>query len=558
MAIVRIKETTVEAAFLLIFVGIMLWIGIADTWGHKIQHPFPYSYLASDTFQHQTRAQWIKDAGNYRYEAPYYSAGLTDVVGFYPPILNHLSVLLSYSSGLEVYDTILFLTVLFTIIGMLILYIILREWNINIALLSLPLTTYIFTILETRRAFLWGHWSALLGDFFFVAIAWILFNFEKKYSAIFLGILLSATILGHTAATVFALLFIIVFTVTSLITHRFNLVHLKGIIIALIITLAVSAYFLILFKQSWMIIYPFTFTIETDWNSGGGLVQLKHFGTITLIIMALGFRTLLFSRQPVFNHEEEKGKFFQKLFVIFSLIAGLTNYVGFTIRAFNFRFYWPITLAPLFGIALYTHLKSFCEKTKLIGTAILSLLIMMLLIKINYQPTDAINGLMNQYTWQTLAWIRDNTPHDSKPLFFYGEAYDQDGSLGNTHRINARTEIDELKKTLEKGALERNYSVKYLIEAGAGLPYKKGQLSYGLHSVENNITNKKMADLCNFNYYIFDTWGKNPQLVKLNNIIRRNLTGHNFTKVFENKLNIVLKNPTPGGACFGPNNNITL
>ena len=65
---VRIKEATIETTFLLLYVGIMLWIGLADNWGHHIQHPFPYSYLASDTFQHQTRAQWIKDTGNYRSE----------------------------------------------------------------------------------------------------------------------------------------------------------------------------------------------------------------------------------------------------------------------------------------------------------------------------------------------------------------------------------------------------------------------------------------------------------------------------------------------------------
>ena len=81
------KENFLETALILAFVAIMLWIGIADSWGHRITHDFPTSYLASDPFQHQTRAQWIKDAGNYEFEAPYYSAGLTNIVGFYPPIL---------------------------------------------------------------------------------------------------------------------------------------------------------------------------------------------------------------------------------------------------------------------------------------------------------------------------------------------------------------------------------------------------------------------------------------------------------------------------------------
>ena len=181
----------------------MLWIGLADSWGHRIQHNYPYSYLASDTFQHQTRAQWIKDTGNYRFEAPHYSAGFTDIVGFYPPILNHLSALFSHVSGLEVYDTIILLTVLFAITGALIFYFIFRAWNIHIALLSLPLTIYIFTIREARLAFFWGHWSALLGDFFFVSVCWLLLNIEKKYSAIFSHLTIRNNFGAHCSNSIF-------------------------------------------------------------------------------------------------------------------------------------------------------------------------------------------------------------------------------------------------------------------------------------------------------------------------------------------------------------------
>lgn len=550
------KEKTIETIFILIFVGIMLWIGLADSWGHRIQHSYPYSYLASDTFQHQTRAQWIKDTGNYRFEAPYYSAEFTDIVGFYPPILNHLSVLFSHASGLEVYDTIILLTVLFAITGTLIFYFIFRAWNIHIALLSLPLAIYIFTIREARLAFFWGHWSALLGDFFFVSVCWLLFNLGKKYSAVFLAILLSGTILGHTAATVFSLLFIIIFLSAFTIAKGFCTPQLKKIAFAFVLTLVVSFYFLIIFKQSWMIIYPFTFTIETDWASGGGFVQLQHFGPAALIIIALGFIILIFSKTTLPNND--KSNFFQKLCILFAVFAGLTNYIGFNLRAFNFRFYWPITLSPLFGICVYTFLKRLRPHAKLLTTAILSLLVIIVILKFNYQPTGAIEGLMNPYTWQTLNWIKDNTPKDSQPFFFYGDPYDQDGSLGNTNRNNARVEIAELTKTLEKRTLERNYSVKYLIEAGAGLPYKKRMFSYGLRAIENNVTNKKITDLCSFDYYIFDKIGRFQPFTQLNYLITNTFAQNNFTLVFENALNIILKNNNKGGTCLGANNNLTF
>src|SRR3989344_8013828 len=119
----------IELVVLLFFSGALLWVGIGDIWGHRINHEFPYAYLATDTFQHQTRAQWIKDAGNYRYDAPYYSSGLTDVVGFYPPVLNHLAVILSHLTGFEVYDVIILLPVLAAITATLLLYFLVRQIN---------------------------------------------------------------------------------------------------------------------------------------------------------------------------------------------------------------------------------------------------------------------------------------------------------------------------------------------------------------------------------------------------------------------------------------------
>src|SRR3989344_7897370 len=290
------KETIIETIFLLAFIGTMFWIGIADSWGHKIQHDFPYSYLASDTFQHQTRAQWIKDTGNYKYEAPYYSAGYTNIVGFYPPILLHLSVLFSHISGLEVYDTILFITVFFAITGSLIFYNIISCWNKQIAILSMPLMTYIFTIREARVAFYWGHWPALLGDFFLVACLWMLINLQKKHSGIILGILLAATTLAHTAATIFTVLFILIFFAIAVLRKKLEKKQLKNIIIAFTVLLILTAYFLILFKQTWMVVFPFTFQIWTDWTGGGGFITLQSFGTYTLLIMALGMFFIIFSK----------------------------------------------------------------------------------------------------------------------------------------------------------------------------------------------------------------------------------------------------------------------
>ena len=98
-----------EKIFLVGFFGLFLLLGSGFLFGNKLAHDFPYAYMASDAFQHQTRAESIKDSGKYRNEASYIVFGIKDAIGYYPPVLYDLSVILSHLSGLEVYDTIYFL-----------------------------------------------------------------------------------------------------------------------------------------------------------------------------------------------------------------------------------------------------------------------------------------------------------------------------------------------------------------------------------------------------------------------------------------------------------------
>ena len=48
----KIKKLKInfEIVFLMIFAGLFLFLALADPWEHKINHHFPYSYLASDEF----------------------------------------------------------------------------------------------------------------------------------------------------------------------------------------------------------------------------------------------------------------------------------------------------------------------------------------------------------------------------------------------------------------------------------------------------------------------------------------------------------------------------
>ena len=139
-----LSQATLEKTFLIVFFAVFLLMGNGSLFDNRLQHDFPYAYLASDTFQHQVRAQSIKDAGNYKNEASYISSGIQGVIGYYPPILYHLSVMLSHLSGLEVYDTIYFLVFLFAGLASLLMYFIIRQFNKNVAVIALPISLIIF------------------------------------------------------------------------------------------------------------------------------------------------------------------------------------------------------------------------------------------------------------------------------------------------------------------------------------------------------------------------------------------------------------------------------
>ena len=152
---VDLEKITITIFFLL-----ALSLGLGTMFDHRISHEFPYGYGASDSFQHQTRAEWIKDEGNFRYEAPYISKGLEKTVGRYPPILYHLAVILAASSHIEVYDAILFLIGFFAVIGSLGFYFIVSTYHKNIALLCLPISILIYSF-PPSLGFIYGHWPSL-------------------------------------------------------------------------------------------------------------------------------------------------------------------------------------------------------------------------------------------------------------------------------------------------------------------------------------------------------------------------------------------------------------
>lgn len=533
--------TKLELLIIILASSALLWLGIGDIWGHRIHHPYPYTYLATDTFQHQTRAQWIKDQGNYQYEAPYYSAGFTDVIGFYPPLLNHLAVILSYLSGQEVYDVIILLPIIFAIIAVLIMYITIRSINPSLAMLALPFTTFMFFIKETLVAFFWGHWPALIGDFYLYASGIMITRLHEKNKWIILSFLLIGTILAHTAAFVFAGFFLAIWIAYTNYFATDKKPARKHIILTTIIVILATGFFLNLFRQSWMLIHPFKFEIITDWTGGGGFLQFSHFGIIKYLLLAGIPLAIMLAKQHT-----------TLLLSLYFLIAGFGNYAGLTIRAFNLRFYWPIMLTPLFALPIYWLVKK-TGKYKLLITILLTFILFSTITYAFYKRSVDQEGYMNTHIWDNLVWLRDNTPANATVYFAFGDYYDQDAGLGNAKRVFSRTETEDFVEYFKNGTLQRYLPIKLFVEAGAGLPYKTRPFAYNLHLLEqkDHLDNHKIRDLCSYDYYVFDRVTQYPEIVTYSlKYAQKMIESGHFEPAHQNTWGFILHNKKPGEACL--------
>jgi hypothetical protein len=162
------------------------------------------------------------------------------------------------------------------------------------------------------------------------------------------------------------------------------------------------------------------------------------------------------------------------------------------------------------------------------------------------------SGLMDNQVWDTLTWIKQNTPENSMVMYFYGDAYDQLALVANSKRNAVRVQTDDLVQTLQQGKVKRTYNAWLYSEYGGGLPYSKGFLTYGLRSREDPLlTSEKPTDICTMDYYVFDKASAIPQLAQYNIYIAQRMLNHTQIQlVHQNDLSVVLKNTKPGADCI--------
>lgn len=540
----------IEKPYLAVMLALLLFLGVGTLWDHRLVHDFPYAYLASDTFQQQTRAQGIADAGSYVHEPPYIVKGYTDVIGYYPPVLHHLGILLGSAAGIPLYDAIYFAVFLAAIAAAFVMYIIIRSASRQAALLALPMSLLLFSD-KSYIGFLWGHWASILGQMFLICVFWAVLRHELEGSWILLGLFMGALALSHTSELLYGAVFVALYGVYLLATAQFTKRFLMGVVLAAVLAGIIAFYNLLIFVQSFQVINPYTFTVSKDWG-GTPIFYLTDFGVL-LVFMAIGLvaSLMLFRKVAV-----------PLMAGIFMLLAGYANYIGFGIRAFQPRLLWPVYLMFFFGLGLWALIKYAPEAFRfpsLFGVVGVFLVLFSGMVAIPGVPAydgigrqGPVQGLMDAWHWEAFQWLGKDTPADAKVYFFYGDVYDQDALLRNAKRTHVQVVPDDFIAKLQNRSIARIYWSDTPADHGAGMPYWKSFGKIGLHQREdgNGFMWQRDYDVCDFDYIVFDKASRQQVLAQYNLLIAQDMVDKGASVAFQNDVVIILRNNAKGGDCI--------
>jgi len=545
-------KNILESLFLILIFCTLLWTSVATLWDHRIKHDFPYGYMASDTFQHQVRVESIKLMGNYKFEAPYIVAGYNDNPGFYMPIMYHLGVIFSYLTGLETYDITYLMLFIFGSLTPIMFYVIIKRFNTKVAILSLP-----FSILLFSRApytgFTWGHWPTIISHFLLIAFCFSVINLNLDKFYFLFAVLLSGVFMTHSSEAAYGMFFVFLFFgVNFLIYKKIEFSKLKKLALGMLIFFVLSFYYLIVFKNTWLVIGGgYSFSVMPRWE-GSIAFYLPDFGILLVFLVIGAIASIFFFK---------KKKFEPTLIGITLLIFGLANYYGYPRQAFDVRILWPVYFSFFIALGLYVLLRLLIKVDLKLSLAISVVILILLNIDtgiawIPHTERYSSPGIMNKYEWDMYKWFQSNVD-SGKVLFFYGDSYGQNAILRNTHLPPYMVSTKYFVSALQNKTVKRYYRMSLLGDHhGVNYVYRKSFFEYGSHAREEESKDPNyyygwMGDICDFDYYVFDKASRQPVLAQYNILIAKELLKAKWIKpAYDNELVIVLQNNKLGEDCL--------
>ena len=540
----KLSSVKVENVFLVIFAAVFLWFGYGNLSNHQITHDYPYGYLASDAFLHQTIAQAIQDQGNLRYHPWYLAGGYSNVVGYEPPLLGHISTLVSNFTKIPVYDIIYLMIFLMILLTVLMLYVLISKFNKNIALISIPITLLLFTG-KFYIGFTWGQWLMYPGTLFLFGVFWVISVLKEKGIFILLGIFLAAAFLAHIVEAMWAFGFVIFYLLFLLLFKKLNVEIIKKVVFGGILSFILIFYYLPIFLFLQVSERSGSFFKWTPISAYGASYQVVLYTDFTWIFLSLIVLGIVF--YIFFIKNKENVALSSSIFMV---LVSFALYLGFD-KAVQLRFLLPLYVAIFLGVGIYYLLKFFVKEWKIMYSIVMGIILVIVIPYIFYQEINT-PGIMDPYHWELFTFLSEKTEESAKVYYFYGDTYNQASMLYNSKRLAYRVHDDDFISTLQNQTIKRYYSSSLEGEGSGAYPYKKSFIEFGHHGLEDAPENfRGLMDLCSLNYYVFDKISRQPALAEYNLAIREFMISNNATEVYQNQIVSVLQNNKVGGDCLG-------
>ncbi len=533
-----------ERLALFVLIITLLVIGPANIWDKNISHDYPYGFYAQDAFIFTSYQWWLSESGNWKLLAPSLSRGFTDVIQSQPSLLEVLGVLVAQATGIPVYSSIYVVIMLLTTLSVCTMYFTIRLWNTKIAILSLPLNLILFSQIFIT-SFTWGNWPFYAGSAMLILFIWCIARLHQRgvqdKKLIILGAIIMMTIaFGHTSEYIFGIWFIGFILIIDILSKRFSLAQWKKTTAMVCGSVLLAAYYLVIFAGTFLHDYePQYYTPATPGLSQFVSLTIIPLWLVLLVVLGLIIGIIFMNKQRVV----QAGLFF--------LLVGFTNYIGTGKRGLETRYMWPITLSVFLGIALYTLIIKYVpSRFSSRATCALSIGLTIFFANTFLVPMGG-PGLLSQESWNAMRWIATETPQHATVLFMYGDAYNQAGTLFNSERWTDVILLEDFIAMAQSGKLRREIKTERLFDHTNALPYRKGIFSFGFHQTENNIQARGTSDICDYDFYVFDTVSRIQGAKEFNLAIANKLKEHDFIVAYENSGSLVLHNSHVGGECIG-------
>ncbi|MGV8150736.1 MAG: DUF6541 family protein [Candidatus Woesearchaeota archaeon] len=553
------SKNILEIIAIVYIIGISLYIGFSGIFNDKLVHDYPHGYFATDGLYHEVIASNVYESGTFFSMDSSLSGGFDNGISSAPPILHVFTALFSNLTGIQTYDTIHYVTMFFLIVSILTFYIIIRKFNEHVALLSLPLTSFLF-INAFYRQVLWGKWLFIMGSYFLIAaiLIWmyrkeLIEKTNKLTYTILLAIVLGALSIAHISEWIFFAMFIAIYLVIKFVKDYkekksmketcFSAISqdLKITVVALIVSLIITIQYVYIFIMTWLV--P---TFGSGSSNFGLITNLRsQMADVAIFMNAFSYFQyfiIIGMIAAIYFLYRKKNNYEPLIFLLFIFI--FTNIIALGYRSFQMRYFWPIYygFAVALSIYLIIELLRLVKKFEIKYWQIFIVFaILCVLMTGFFSPVKSL-GLLNKDVWDATIWLSDNTPSETKTLIFYGDASTQPQFWAHSKNDIYNIDTQSYIQTYQSGILNLTPKSNHLIILDAQVPYWDGMTikTYG-PELSKQESNRDMY-ICNYEYFVFDVRGQVPQFIQLNLAYRNMLIQSGNSEVYSNAQMSIIKN----------------